>query len=88
MNTRNIRANIGCAGNIRANIGNTGNIRSNLVITSSDKDAWKGAYTFTPSQRDQRVPVSGLVMENDMIIEKIPDNYGLITYNGSKIRVS
>lgn len=73
---------------IRANIGNAGNIRSNLVIASSDKDTWKGAYTFTPTQRDQRVPVSGLVMENDIIIEKIPDNYGLITYNGSKIRIS
>lgn len=91
MNACGIRANIDNGGNtrgIRANIGNAGNIRSNLIITSSDKDTWKGTYTFIPTQYEQRVPVSGLVMENDIIIEKIPDNYGLITYNGSKIRIS
>ena len=72
---------------IRANIGNAGNIRSNLTIASSDRNTWKGAYSFTPTQQNQYVPVSGLVMEHDILIEKIPDYYGRIIYNGSKIKI-
>ena len=72
---------------IRAKIGNAANMRSNLVIASSDKELWKGAYTFTPTQQNQTIPVSGYVMENDIIVEKIPDYYGRIIYNGSKIRI-
>lgn len=49
---------------------------------------YEGEYTFTPSRSRQTVPINGLMPTQDIIIEPIPQQYGLITYNGSTITVS
>lgn len=49
---------------------------------------YEGAYVFTPSAETQVIQTEGLVMEQNVTINPIPSNYGLITYNGSTIRVS
>ena len=49
---------------------------------------YEGAYEFTPSAETQVIQTEGLVMDHDVTINPIPSNYGLITYNGSSIRVS
>ena len=47
-----------------------------------------GAYTYTPTQETQTIPINGLKAIQDITIEPIPSNYGLITWNGSTITVS
>ena len=47
-----------------------------------------GAYTYTPTQETQTIPINGLKAIHDITIEPIPSNYGLITWNGSTITVS
>ena len=47
-----------------------------------------GEYEYTPSQETQRIPIEGLRATQDIIIDPIPQNYGLITWNGSTITVS
>lgn len=47
-----------------------------------------GAYTYTPTQETQTIPIDGLKAIQDITIEPIPSNYGLITWNGSTITVS
>ena len=49
---------------------------------------YEGAYTFTPTEETQTIPINGLRALEDVTINPIPNNYGLITYNGSTIRVS
>lgn len=51
-------------------------------------EAYSGDYNVTPSQTPQILKTGGLMMTNDVVIDKIPDYYGLITWNGSFIRVS
>ena len=51
-------------------------------------ETYSGDYSVTPSQTPQVLKTGGLMMANDIIIEKIPDYYGLITWNGSFIKVS
>lgn len=49
---------------------------------------YEGAYTLTPTEQTQVIPINGLRALDDLTINPIPNNYGLITYNGSTIRVS
>lgn len=58
------------------------------AITLVNGAAYEGAYEITPTADVQIVPAAGLVMRNDLIINPIPDNYGLITWDGSVITVS
>ena len=51
-------------------------------------DKYHGTYEFTPSAEQQTVRTAGLVLEEDITIAPIPDNYGLITWDGSVITVS
>lgn len=49
---------------------------------------FEGEYEYTPTEETQVIPMSGLRALEDVVINPIPNNYGLITYNGSTIRVS
>lgn len=49
---------------------------------------YSGPYTFTPSDEDQIIQCDNLVMQHDITIAAIPDNYGKITWDGSIITVS
>lgn len=51
-------------------------------------DKYHGTYEFTPSAEQQTVETAGLVLEENIIINPIPDNYGLITWDGTVITVS
>lgn len=49
---------------------------------------YDGEYEFTPTQSTQTVQISGKAASQDIIINPIPSNYGLITWNGSVLTVS
>lgn len=50
--------------------------------------AYGGTYEVTPSQETQILETDALYMRGNITINPIPHNYGLITYDGSGIRVS
>lgn len=58
------------------------------AIVTSITPEYEGAYEFTPSAEAQIIPCNGTKMSDDITINPIPQNYGLITYNGSYITVS
>lgn len=49
---------------------------------------YAGPYSVVPGAIAQILRTGGMVATEDIIIGAIPDNYGLITYNGSNIIVS
>ncbi len=51
-------------------------------------ERYSGQYEFTPTQETQTVYTNGLICSDNITINPIPSNYGLITYNGSYITVS
>ena len=53
-----------------------------------ERPAYEGSYTLTPTAEEQIIPTNGLRMTDDLTIAPIPNNYGLITWNGSVITVS
>ncbi|MBQ9408591.1 MAG: hypothetical protein IJU28_04270 [Clostridia bacterium] len=58
------------------------------AVTLVEGKNYKGAYTVTPNAETQVLSTNGLKMTDDVIINPIPSNYGLITYNGAVITVS
>lgn len=51
-------------------------------------DPYEGAYTVTPSSSEQTLLTKGKTMGSNVVVEPIPNNYGLITWNGSVLTVS
>lgn len=53
-----------------------------------ETEPYTGDYTVTPSSVAQEVPVEGFRMLHNLVVNPVPSNYGLITWNGSTITVS
>lgn len=70
--------------NTQANISTSSQITRDFV----DRDPYTGAYEVTPSSETQVLETNNLRMTDNVTINPIPNNYGLITWNGSIITVS
>ena len=53
-----------------------------------ERDPYTGSYTITPSAEAQTLLTKDLRMTDNLTVDPIPSNYGLITWNGSVITVS
>lgn len=51
-------------------------------------DTYTGTCNVVPKQVKQVLKTKGLTMLDDVTVEEIPNYYGLITWNGSFLRVS
>lgn len=49
---------------------------------------YEGETEITPTQETQTLRTASLLMPVDIVINPIPQNYGLITWNGSTLTVS
>ena len=70
--------------NTKANISTSSQITRDFV----DRDPYTGEYNITPSANTQTLETNNLRMTDNVTINPIPNNYGLITWNGSIITVS
>lgn len=72
-------------------IGGGGERHATISVTGSGAvpvPQYSGPYEFTPTQETQRARVARKMATEDIIINPIPQNYGLVTYNGSIITIS
>ena len=49
---------------------------------------YRGAYGVVPSPAEQIIETEGLMMDRNFTVGAIPNNYGLITWDGSTITIS
>lgn len=47
-----------------------------------------GSYEFTPTDTTQTILINGMTARENIIINPIPSNYGLVTWNGSTLTIS
>lgn len=57
-------------------------------VVNIGADLYEGSYEWTPAATAQTIPINGLQAKADIVIKPIPNNYGLVTYDGSTITVS
>lgn len=53
-----------------------------------DVQTYTGEYEVTPSAETQTLNTEGLRLTRNVTVNPIPQNYGLITYNGAVLTVS
>lgn len=58
------------------------------MAVNIDGTPYTGQTAVIPSDTRQILPTAGTLLTNDITIEPIPSNYGLITWNGSTLTVS
>lgn len=58
------------------------------VLKVREVDYYTGSYEFTPSANTQTIEIDRLTASQNITINPIPSNYGLITWNGSTLTVS
>lgn len=58
------------------------------IIKYRETVYYTGSYTITPAATAQTIPIAQLTAADDITIEPIPNDYGLITWNGSTLTVS
>lgn len=56
--------------------------------TVSTAEAYDGDYEIIPTNEEQIIPIMGKLATDNFTIRPIPQNYGLITWNGSILTVS
>lgn len=90
-----ISAKAALTGSIAANKSITGTLSAKKRLTGQltipkviGMDPYQGEYRITPNRQTQTLNTSGKYLQNNVVVEAIPSNYGLITYNGSEITVS
>lgn len=49
---------------------------------------YDGDYLVEPGEQDKTLHTRGRTLAQDIVVGKIPSNYGLITWNGSTLTVS
>ena len=77
-------------GHITGKLSGIGHITGELSVPDSVDGTrpYEGDYTVTPQPYEQVFPTRGKRMVHDLTVEAIPNNYGLITWNGSALTVS
>lgn len=56
--------------------------------TTAQVEEYTGDYEFTPTRSTQVIEIANKKATADIIINPIPKNYGLVTWNGSVLTVS
>lgn len=63
-------------------------VRVPMTASAGGGSPYTGSYRFTPSGQAQTVQTAGKLLNENIVIDPIPSNYGLITYTGGVITVS
>lgn len=75
----------GLSGRLSGASSMTGNIGIPERVTPA---RYTGPTTVTPTQAEQILQTQDFYMNDNIIVEPIPNNYGLISWNGSVLTVS
>jgi len=59
-----------------------------IQVIAGDAPRYDGPYEVTPSADAQTLDTSGLVMTENVTVNPIPSNWGLIGWNGAVLTVS
>ena len=76
------------ASTIAGQLTGTGTVSGSLSVGHANVEYYTGEYEFTPGEEAQTIPIAEKTAVTDITINPIPQNYGLITWNGSTLMVS
>ena len=69
----------------KSNVSLSGDVVNNAMRSLP---VYHGTYEITPSDSAQTLNTANMVLNDNIVINPIPSNYGLISWNGSALTVS
>lgn len=85
----NLRGTLADLGGITGTLADGGSIAGRLNVPDIiTPPTYSGPVTITPTRQAQTLETGGTMLNENITVEAIPNNYGLITYNGGIITVS
>ena len=75
-------------GELSLNIPMDGEVGTVTKVVEHDLPVYTGETVVTPSTSEQVLNTADKVVTRNIVINPIPSNYGLITWNGSTLTVS
>jgi len=75
-------------GELSLNIPMDGEVGTVTKVVEHDLPVYTGETNITPSTSEQVLNTADKVVTRNIVINPIPSNYGLITWNGSTLTVS
>ena len=63
-------------------------VEASSYIRIGGGDPYTGSYEVTPSEEEQVLRTASCVLGEDVKVNPIPSNYGLITWDGTSLHVS
>ena len=75
-------------GELSLNIPMDGEAGTVIKVTEHDLPVYTGATEVTPSEDVQTLQMANMAVLQNIVVNPIPSNYGLITWNGSTLTVS
>lgn len=63
-------------------------IISKSIDSQPNLNFYNGSYIFTPNKENQTIETNNKFLTENIIINSIPSNYGLISWDGSILTVS
>lgn len=74
---------------LKGKLTTVGNVQGKLSLpTTESVPVYSGDYIATPSSESQVLETAGFQMIRNVVVNPIPQNYGLITWDGSVLTVS
>ncbi len=83
-----IRAALASGGTVTGRISPGATLTATLSSALPVSGVYEGPYTVVPARTAQTLHTAGTIAARDIIVEAIPQNYGLITWNGAVLTVS
>lgn len=59
-----------------------------VVIQYDSHSEYTGEYEVTPSSETQVIPIANFIATQNIIVNPVPQNYGLVSWNGSYLTIS
>lgn len=89
MSVKRISGSLSLLGGISGNVSDPNRISGGSYVPEKEVlPTYSGPYTVTPTQSQQVLSTENMKMSQNVVVEPIPSNYGLITWNGSTLTVS
>lgn len=77
------------SGTLSGSLAGVGTLAGTLTVPATvGGDEYTGSYEFTPTTETQTISIQYKIATQNITINPIPSNYGLITWDGATLTVS
>lgn len=63
-------------------------ISADVTVTHAQADYYEGEYSVIPQREEVTLSTKDKLLTDNVVVAPIPNNYGLITWDGSVLTVS